>query len=89
MDAGAEVRGARLSEQGDAEAARALYQQAVASGHADTAPMAAFNFRNLLGRQGDLEAAKEAYRHAVGSGRAYRIRGTAAYSGIGRLAVTP
>jgi hypothetical protein len=38
----------RLDEQGDAMGARAAYQRAIDSGHADAAPAAAYNLGNML-----------------------------------------
>ncbi len=62
--------GLLLQEQGDLEGAKAAYQQAIDSGHADWAPRAAFGLGELLEKQGDLEGAKAAYQQAINSGHA-------------------
>ena len=52
------------------EGAKAAYQQAIDSGHADAAPQAVVNLGILLERQGDAEGAKAAYQQAIDSGHA-------------------
>ena len=52
------------------DGARAAYQQAIDSGHADAAPMAAVNLGELLAEQGDADGAKAAYQQAIDSGHA-------------------
>ena len=59
-----------LQEQGDVEGARAAYQQAIDSGHADAAPGAWGNLGALLEEQGDVEGARAAYQQAIDSGHA-------------------
>ena len=56
--------------QGDADGAKAAYQRAIDSGHADQAPKAAFNLGVLLAEQGDADGAKAAYQLAIDSGHA-------------------
>ena len=48
--------------------AKAAYQQAIDSGHADVAPEAAVGLGVLLARQGDVAGAKAAYQQAIDSG---------------------
>ena len=60
--------GVLLEEQGDADGAKAAYQQAIDSGHADQAPKAAVNLGVLLKEQGDADGAKAAYQQAIDSG---------------------
>jgi len=62
------VLGLLLQEQGDADGARAAYQQAIDSGHADYVPRAAFGLGVLLQEQGDAAGARAAYQQAIGSG---------------------
>lgn len=50
------------------EGARAACQQAIDSGHADWAPLAAANLGNVLASQGDVEGARAAYQLAIDSG---------------------
>ena len=50
--------------------ARAAYQQAIDSGHADRAPQAAVNLGVLLEEQGDVAGARAAYQQAIDSGHA-------------------
>ncbi|HEY5016266.1 MAG TPA: Swt1 family HEPN domain-containing protein, partial [Streptosporangiaceae bacterium] len=54
--------------QGDVAGARAAYQQAIDSGHADAAPLAACSLGRLLDNQGDLAGAHAAYQQAIDSG---------------------
>jgi len=49
-----------LAGQGDADGAKAAYQRAIDSGHADAAPMAARNLGVLPEGQGDADAARAA-----------------------------
>ena len=57
-------------EQGDVAGARAAYQQAIDSGHADVAPAAAVGPGDLLREQGDVAGARAAYQQAIDSGHA-------------------
>ena len=57
-----------LLKKQDAKHRRAVYQQAIDSGHPDQAPTAAFNLGLLLEEQGDLEGAQAAYQLAINSG---------------------
>jgi hypothetical protein len=50
--------------------AKAAYQRAIESGHADAAPVAAFNLGLLLEQQGDGAGAKAAYQQTIDSGHA-------------------
>jgi tetratricopeptide (TPR) repeat protein len=59
--------GVLLKEQGEGEAAKAAYQQAIDSRLPDVAPAAAFNLGNLLAEQGEVHAAKAAYQQAIDS----------------------
>ena len=53
----------------DVEGAKAAYQQAIDSSHADAVSMAALEpLGVLLAGQGDVEGAKAAYQRAVRSG---------------------
>jgi tetratricopeptide (TPR) repeat protein len=62
--------GLRLAEQGDVAGARAAYQRAIDSGHADEAPRAAVNLGVLLKQQKDVAGAQAAYQRAIDSGHA-------------------
>ena len=62
--------GVLLAEQGDVQGAKAAYQQAIDSGHADEAPTAAVNLGVLLQEQGEWRGAKAAYQQAIDSGHA-------------------
>ena len=55
---------------GGCEGAKAAYRQAIDSGHADAAPLAAVGLGDLLREQGDAEGAKAAYQQAIDSGHA-------------------
>jgi len=75
------TRAERLAAQGDVQGARTAYQRLVHTGHADAAPMSAFNLGLLLERHGDIEGARAAYRLAIQSKHpevspqaAYRMR---------------
>ncbi len=59
--------GDRLKQHGDVAGARAAYQRAIDSQHADQAPRAARNLGLLLAEQGDAAGAKTAYQHAIDS----------------------
>jgi tetratricopeptide (TPR) repeat protein len=50
------------------DGARAAYQFAIDSGHADEAPKAALGLGILLKEQGDSDGARAAYQHAIDSG---------------------
>ena len=63
--------------------ARAAFQRAIDSGHADQAPTAAFNLGYLLEKQGDLAGARAAYERAVKWEHA-KVVGRAAF-GLGML----
>lgn len=60
--------GILLEQQGDVKGARAAYQRAIDSGHAEWSPGAAVNLGALLVDQGDVEDAKAAYQRAIDSG---------------------
>src|SRR2546421_604840 len=62
--------GVLLAEQGDVAGAKAAYQQAIESEHADVAPWAAVNLGLLLAEQGDVADAKAAWQQAIESGHA-------------------
>ena len=49
--------------------AKAAYQQAIDSGHADAAPEAAVSLGALLAEQGDVAGAEAAYQQAIDYGR--------------------
>ena len=53
-----------LIEDTDLDGAREAYRQAIASGHADAAPRAAYYLGQLLGGHGDRDGARAAYRQA-------------------------
>jgi tetratricopeptide (TPR) repeat protein len=57
-----------LSKRGDVDGARAAYQVAIDSGHAEFAPAVWFNLGNLLVEEGDDEGARAAYQEAIDSG---------------------
>jgi Tfp pilus assembly protein PilF len=59
--------GVLLIEQGDAEGARAAYQQAIDSGSPLAAPSAARNLGSLLSKLGDSGGARAAYQQAIDS----------------------
>jgi hypothetical protein len=61
------TRAERLAGQGDVQGARTAYQRLIDTGHADAAPMAAFNLGLLLEQHGDTEGARAAYRLATQS----------------------
>jgi TolA-binding protein len=65
---GAISLGELLEEQGDAEGARATYQQAIDSGHPNHASRAALKVGRLLENQGDTDGARAAYQKAIDSG---------------------
>lgn len=54
----ANALGILLEEQGDADGARAAYQQSIDSRHADQAPKATRNLEILLEEHGDADGAK-------------------------------
>jgi tetratricopeptide (TPR) repeat protein len=54
----------------DEQQARLAYQQAIDSGHADAAPMAAVGLGTLLEEKGDSAAAKATFQRAIDSGHA-------------------
>ncbi len=56
--------GLLLEDQGDADGAKAAYQQAIDYGHADAALLAVRNLGALLAGQGDADGAKAAYQQA-------------------------
>ena len=58
-------RGAALHEQGDAEGARAAYQQAIDSDHPRLASKAARNLGLMLVELGDTQGARAAFQRAV------------------------
>src|SRR5260370_5728918 len=58
-------------QQAKLEEAKATYQEAIDSSHADIAPLAAFNLGLLLRKQGDLARAKAAYQQAGNAGRPF------------------
>lgn len=60
--------GLQLAEQGNLAGARAAYQLAIDSGHAEWAPMAALNLGLLLDAQGDVPGARGAYERVIDSG---------------------
>jgi TPR repeat protein len=59
-----------LEGQGNVVGARAAYQVAIDSGHAEAAPMAAVNLGVLLAGQGDVVGARAAYQVAIDSSHA-------------------
>jgi predicted negative regulator of RcsB-dependent stress response len=60
----------RLTLAAVAASARAAYQRAIDSGHAEWAPRAAINLGVLLAKQGDVDGAWAAYQRAIDSGHA-------------------
>ena len=66
--------GLLLQEQGDADGAKAAYQQAIDSGHADVGAEGRGQPGALLSEQGDVDGAKAAYQQAIDSGHAERRR---------------
>ncbi len=54
-----------LQQQGEIDAAKVAYQQAIDSYHSDLAPRAAANLDNLLRKHGEDDAAKAAYQQAI------------------------
>jgi DnaJ-domain-containing protein 1 len=56
-----------LYEQGEVDAAKDAYQQAIDSHHPDVAPKAALYLGLILQEQGEVDAAKDAYRQAIDS----------------------
>jgi len=59
--------GVLLQANGDTEGARAAFQQAIDSGHAEQMPKAELNLGVLLQGQGDRDGAIAAYQQAIGS----------------------
>jgi len=57
----------RISEQGEVDGARAAYQQAIDSGHADWAPRAAYHLGVLLTGQDEVDGARAALQQAIDS----------------------
>ena len=57
--------GLLLAERGHVEGARAAYQSAIDSGHAEAAPGAAVGLGVLLAEQGDVAGARAAYQSVI------------------------
>jgi hypothetical protein len=81
--------GVLLEEQGDADGAKAAYQQAIDSGHADMAPMAAVNLGNRReerlydGLTGRIRMALAYYRPlAAVEGVTFHLHRTALYKAL-------
>ena len=55
-------------ELGNIEGARAAFQIAIDSGHAEMAPTAAYNLGILLFKKGDIAGSDIAFRTAIGLG---------------------
>jgi tetratricopeptide (TPR) repeat protein len=64
------------------DGARAAYQQAIDSGHADAAPMAAFGLGGLLADHSDVDGARAAYQQAIDSGHADQAPSAALNLGV-------
>jgi TolA-binding protein len=64
-------QGIELYKWNDVAGAKAAFQEAIASGHADAAPKAARELGLLLWNQGDTARAKAAFQQAIASGHSH------------------